>query len=35
MGAGHRGPSGRLGSVNDTAGISAWLLAQAARAGQR
>jgi oligopeptidase B len=35
MGAGHSGPSGRLGSFNETAEISAWLLAQAARAGQR
>ena len=32
MGAGHGGPSGRLGSVRDTAEISAWLLEQAARA---
>jgi oligopeptidase B len=35
MGAGHNGASGRLGSLNETAEISAWLLAQAALAGQR
>jgi oligopeptidase B len=32
MGAGHSGPSGRLGSIGETAEISAWLVSQAARA---
>ena len=32
MGAGHSGPSGRLGSVEETAAITAWLVAQAGRA---
>ncbi len=32
MGAGHQGPSGRLGSLRDAAEIQAWLLAQAGRA---
>jgi protease II len=29
MTAGHRGPSGRLGSLKDAAEIEAWLLTQA------
>jgi oligopeptidase B len=32
MGAGHRGPSGRLGSLRDAAEIQAWLLTQAGAA---
>jgi oligopeptidase B len=32
MGAGHRGPSGRLGSLHDAAEIQAWLLTQAGAA---
>jgi oligopeptidase B len=32
MGAGHQGPSGRLGLLRDAAEIQAWLLAQAGRA---
>ena len=32
MGAGHSGPSGRLGAIRETAEISAWLVSQAARA---
>jgi len=35
MGAGHSGPSGRLGSLRETAEISAWLVSQAARAERR
>jgi len=35
MGAGHSGPSGRLGSLRETAEISAWLVSQAARAEQQ
>jgi oligopeptidase B len=34
MGSGHSGPSGRLGSIEETAAITAWLLAQAGRAKQ-
>jgi oligopeptidase B len=35
MDAGHSGPSGRLGSLRETAEISAWLITQAARAEQQ
>jgi oligopeptidase B len=35
MDAGHSGPSGRLGSLTETAEISAWLITQAARAEQQ
>jgi protease II len=34
MGAGHSGPSGRLGTIEETAAITAWLVSQANRAEQ-
>ncbi len=34
MGAGHSGPSGRLGTIEETAAITAWLVSQASRAEQ-
>jgi oligopeptidase B len=35
MGAGHTGPSGRLGWINQTSEIAAWLISQAARVESR